>query len=243
MQGIYKITNNINQKSYIGKSKNIEERWKEHLRPSSWKTQPTKVLYQAFNKYGIENFSFQIIEILSDYSQSNEKEKYWINFYNTYYNGYNSTQGGDGGITVNNPREKYGKLTKEEVIYLRKRYIECRYPASLIYEKEFKNKISKRGFQAIWLGQNAQDIMPEVFTEENKQKQIQLSREYEGVLRRKISLQEKQQIKKRIQEGESISQIWKKDYQNIYKSEGGFRDMLKAISLDEKENLNELETL
>lgn len=36
MQGIYKITNQINQKSYIGKSKNIEERWKQHLRPSSW---------------------------------------------------------------------------------------------------------------------------------------------------------------------------------------------------------------
>lgn len=244
MQGIYKITNNINNKSYIGKSNNIEERWQSHLRPSSWKVEPNKPLYRAFKKYGIENFSFTVIEELLDYNNDcNEREKYWIQYFNTYIDGYNATLGGDGGITVPNPREKYGKLTINEVIYLRKRYLECRYPSSLIYEKEFKDKISKRGFQAIWLGQNGKDIMPEVFTDENKKKQIQLSREYEGVLRRRVSLEEKQQIKQRIKNGELISQIWKKDYQHIYKSVGGFRDMIKAISLDEKENLNELEAL
>lgn len=244
MQGIYKITNLINQKSYIGKSKNIEERWQSHLRPSSWKAQPNKPLYRAFKKYGIQNFSFIILEELSEYEKnSNEREKYWIQYFNTYENGYNATLGGDGGVTVVNPREKFGKLTIDDVVYLRKRYLECRYPASLIYEKEFKNKITKRGFQAIWLGQNAKEIMPEVFTEVNKKKQIQLSREYEGVLRRRISLEEKQKIKKRIKDGETMSQIWKKDYQHIYKSVGGFRDMINAVSLDEKENLNELKAL
>lgn len=242
MQGIYKITNLINQKSYIGKSKNIEERWKSHLRPSSWAAQPNKPLYRAFKKYGIQNFSFTVLEELLEYDKnSNEKEKYWIQYFNTYKNGYNATLGGDGGITVSNPREKYGKLTFDEVIYLRKRYLECRYPASLIYEKEFKNKISKRGFQAIWTGQNAKEIMPEIFTEKNKKRQIQLSREYEGVLRRRVSLEEKNKIKKRIKNGENISQIWK-DYQHLY-SKTGFRDMINAISLDERENLNEIEPL
>jgi len=47
--------------------------------------------------------------------------------------------------------------------------------------------------------------MPEVFTEANKKKQIQLSREYEGVLRRRVSLEEKQKIKKRIKNGETMS--------------------------------------
>jgi hypothetical protein len=149
--------------------------------------------------------------------------------------------GGDGGVTVSNPREKYGKLTLDEVIYLRKRYLECRYPASLIYEKEFKNKITKRGFQAIWTGQNAKEIMPEIFTEKNKKRQIQLSREYEGVLRRRVSLEEKNKIKKRIKNGENISQIWK-DYQYLY-SKTGFRDMINATSLDERENLNEIKPL
>lgn len=242
MQGIYKITNLINQKSYIGKSKNIEERWKSHLRPSSWTAQPNKPLYRAFKKYGIQNFSFTVLEELLEYDKkSNEREKYWIQYFNTYKNGYNATLGGDGGVTVSNPREKYGKLTFDEVIYLRKRYLECRYPASLIYEKEFKNKITKRGFQAIWTGQNAKEIMPEIFTEKNKKRQIQLSREYEGVLRRRVSLEEKNKIKKRIKNGENISQIWK-DYQYLY-SKTGFRDMINATSLDERENLNEIKPL
>ena len=66
-------------------------------------------------------------------------------------------------------------------------------------------------------------------------------REYEGVLRRRVSLEEKNKIKKRIKNGENISQIWK-DYQHLY-SKTGFRDMINAISLDEKENLNEIEPL
>ena len=52
---IYKITNNINQKSYIGKTeRSIEVRYKEHLRHRNYLNLP---LYKAFNKYGIENFS------------------------------------------------------------------------------------------------------------------------------------------------------------------------------------------
>ena len=161
-----------------------------------------------------------------------------IAFYNSKENGYNETDGGDGGITVADPRKTYGKLTTEEVIYLRKRYIECKYPASYIWEQEFKDKITKRGFQAIWTGENAKNIMPEVFTPENKKKQIQLSRAYEGVLRRRISLSEKRKIKEKIQNGETTKQIWKNEYQNIYKSFSGFRDMLQAKSLDEEVLLN-----
>jgi group I intron endonuclease len=240
-QGIYKITNLINNKCYIGKSSNIEERFKYHKQRYAEAKEWNKLLYKAIRKYKIENFSFEIIEIIEDYTEQkgNEREKYWIAYYNSYCKneGYNETLGGDGGITVKDPRATYGKITNDEVIYLRKRYLECKYPSSLIYEKEFKNKISKRGFQAIWLGQNAKTIMPEVFTEENKKKQIQLSREYEGVLRRKISLEEKIKCKKRIEEGEAIKLIWQ-DYKNIY-SYGGFRDMLSANSLDERLNFND----
>lgn len=138
------------------------------------------------------------------------------------------------GVTVPDPREKYGKITTDEVIYLRKRYAECKYPASYIWENEFKDKISKRGFQAIWTGQNASNVMPEVFTPENKDKQLKLSRAHEGMLRRRISLLEKNEIKDRIQNGERPTHIWKKDYKNIYKSYTGFRDMLTAVSLDEE---------
>lgn len=238
-QGIYKITNKINNKCYIGKSSNIEGRWKYHIKHKNTTSEYNKLLYQAFRKYGIENFSFEIIEEINDCKIMNEREKFWIQYYDCYggNKGYNATPGGDGGVTCTDPREKYGKLTSEEVIYLRKRYAECKYPASYIYNLEFKNKITLRGFQAIWLGQNARNIMPEVFTQENKQKQIKLNRRYEGILRRRITLQEIKDARERIAKGETKRAIWKEKYQTVY-SEGGFRDVLKAIHLDEEVTLD-----
>jgi hypothetical protein len=50
-------------------------------------------LYQAFNKYGIENFNFEEIEEIEN-SLLDEREKYWINYFDSYKNGYNSTLGG-----------------------------------------------------------------------------------------------------------------------------------------------------
>ena len=203
-KGIYKITNTINNKCYIGKSSDIEERWKYHKKRYNNIKEYDKPLYRAFRKYGINNFLFEIIELINDdYKKlSNEREKYWI------------------------------------VIYLRKRYVECKYTASYIWENEFKDKISKRGFQAIWLGDNAKNIMPEIFTQENKEKQIKLSRAYEGVLRRRIKLEEKKKVQEKILKGEKIKDIWYNEYKEMYKSLTGFRDMIKAISLDEEVNLN-----
>lgn len=62
MIGIYKITNTINQKSYIGQSNCIERRFTQHKSPYEQARFADKPLYKAFKKYGIENFSFKIIE-------------------------------------------------------------------------------------------------------------------------------------------------------------------------------------
>ena len=92
---IYKITNNINQKSYIGKTeRNISVRYKEHIRHKNYLDLP---LYRAFNKYGIENFSISQLEEC-DNSILDKREIYWINYYKTYLSGYNCTAGGEGGI-------------------------------------------------------------------------------------------------------------------------------------------------
>ncbi len=80
--------------------------------------------------------------------------------------------------------------------------------------------------------------MPEVFTQDNKNKQLKLSRAYEGVLRRRIKLTDKKKIQERILQGENIKNIWYNEYKEIYKSLTGFKDMLKAVSLDEEVNLN-----
>ena len=96
MAFIYKITNNINNKLYIGKTeRTIAVRWNEHLRHID--TYPNIPLYRAMKKYGIESFQINEIEEC-DNQQVNEREQYWIAFYNTYEDGYNCTRGGDGSL-------------------------------------------------------------------------------------------------------------------------------------------------
>lgn len=100
MAYIYKITNKKNGKIYIGKtSYTIEKRWKEHLDKIDTYA-GKRPLYSALKKYGIENFLIEEVEEC-DSSILNEKEKYWIAFYDSYENGYNATLGGDGNCTCN----------------------------------------------------------------------------------------------------------------------------------------------
>lgn len=101
MVGIYKITNQINGKSYIGKSINIEDRWMRHRSRAFQKndTQYDSCLYRAIRKYQLCNFTFEVIDECS-IEELDEKEIFYIDFYDTFYtnNGYNMTRGGDGGL-------------------------------------------------------------------------------------------------------------------------------------------------
>lgn len=92
--GIYKITNIINNKCYIGQSRDIYQRWEKHKSNIYNSSKNYLKIYQAFRKYGLKNFIFDIIEICSE-DKLNERELYWINYYDSYNNGYNSTLGGD----------------------------------------------------------------------------------------------------------------------------------------------------
>ena len=94
MAYIYKITNDINQKVYIGQtSRSIEIRWKEHQRDIKRTNFEIRPLYRAINKYGIEHFHIELIE---ETEYPNEREKYWIEYYQSFKNGYNATLGGEG---------------------------------------------------------------------------------------------------------------------------------------------------
>ena len=85
--GIYKITNLVNEKVYIGQAQDIEKRWREHKCSSKSNNQ---ILYRAIRKYGLENFSFEILEECKA-EQLNEKENYWIKYFNSQNEGYNET--------------------------------------------------------------------------------------------------------------------------------------------------------
>ena len=108
---IYKITNNINNKCYIGQTiKTPEERWKEHKQHAfgTHANDVNKSLYKAMRKYGIENFSFEVLQNnIETYEQLDKAEIYWIDLYNSFVKGYNETFGG----------QQYHKiLPNEEII-------------------------------------------------------------------------------------------------------------------------------
>ena len=95
---IYKITNCINQKTYIGKTTtSLEERWRQHQQDANKEHMQNRPLYKAIKKYGIENFSIELVEEC-DVSILSDREIYWIETYHSFSNGYNATLGGDGKI-------------------------------------------------------------------------------------------------------------------------------------------------
>lgn len=94
---IYKITNRVNNKVYIGQTHfTIEHRWKQHLKNFNieHRKQP---LYAAFTKYGIENFYIEKIEEVKC-EDLDKREMYWIAYYNSFKGGYNATAGGKGSV-------------------------------------------------------------------------------------------------------------------------------------------------
>ena len=99
MAYIYCITNLINGKQYVGKTTySITKRFKEHCRDCKKEEEKTRPLYNAMNKYGIENFVVkELIECEID--ELSSYEIMFIEKLNTYgHDGYNATRGGDGSI-------------------------------------------------------------------------------------------------------------------------------------------------
>ena len=186
MIGIYKYTNKINKKSYIGQSIHMEIRKRQHLNAAYNKNHINYYcdFYKAIREFGIENFDYEILEECEE-KDLDEKEVYWINYYNSYKDGYNMTPGGDFNpskvpeivakrtkILLNNPEVNSklahkgednfnAKLTEQDVKNIRIALMEGKSFGE-VYSK-YKNKISHSGFQQCWLGKTWVDIMPEVY--------------------------------------------------------------------------------
>jgi group I intron endonuclease len=120
---IYKITNLVNDKIYIGQDKNNKP---EYLGSG-------KLLHLAFKKYGIENFKKEIIEECESKEELDKKEKFWIKELHAQDRtiGYNIAAGGDGGDTLSNHpnKEEIGKRIGES-------------NKKLWEDTEYKNKMS-----------------------------------------------------------------------------------------------------
>lgn len=113
LKSIYKITNKLNGKIYIGQSINPFNRFKQHCynkQGSSYKS----LINEAINKYGKENFLFEILEL--DIENYNEREKYWIKYFNCLSpNGYNLTEGGEEPPILTGQNATFTAHTDEQV--------------------------------------------------------------------------------------------------------------------------------
>lgn len=92
--GIYMITNLTTEKAYIGQSVDCRERFRQHIKSGLANASTSNKLYQAMKQYGVQDFMFQILEEVPRDSL-NEREAFWIDFYQTKNYGYNSTKGND----------------------------------------------------------------------------------------------------------------------------------------------------
>lgn len=91
--GIYKITNQVTGECYIGQAKNIADRWKTHCKAGLGVDTPAgNKLYKSMMEFGVWNFSWEVLEVCSA-TELNDKEKYYIELYDSYSYGFNSNRG------------------------------------------------------------------------------------------------------------------------------------------------------
>lgn len=134
---VYKITNNINSKIYIGKDTKSNTKY----------FGSGSLLKKAIAKYGIENFTKEIIDMAETSEELSSKEKYWISFYNSTDKkiGYNISTGGDGGDTIsNNPnRDIINEKVSKSSLVKGKTYEEAYGREKAL---EYKKKLSENHF-------------------------------------------------------------------------------------------------
>lgn len=107
---IYRIFNTINGKSYIGQTiQDVKQRFYQHCATKCGKEVSNMAIHKAIKKYGKSNFILYTIEEV-DTNDLDNRERYWISYYDSYNSGYNSTIGGQDGV------KPYKNLDSEEVI-------------------------------------------------------------------------------------------------------------------------------
>jgi group I intron endonuclease len=112
MAKVYKITNYVTQKSYIGyTSLTIEERWKQH-KTLALKQKTNRKFYNAIRKHGPDAWKIELLLETPTTEEAKKKEIEFIEIHNTYFKGYNSTKGGDGNNGIIMSEESNLKRSK-----------------------------------------------------------------------------------------------------------------------------------
>ena len=106
--GIYKITNTVTGDFYIGSSKNVKRRWASHKWPSIWDKYPNKQLYQDMQRYGVDKFEFEVLEVVEP-EKLKEAEQKFIETLKPAYNNRNAN-----GLNIERCKEAQKKYQKSD---------------------------------------------------------------------------------------------------------------------------------
>lgn len=219
-QGIYKITNKKNGKIYIGQSVNIEQRLSNH---KSDYNNPSKVnynikLYRSMRKHGLESFTFEIIEEISQ--NLTEREQHYIDLYDSINIGYNTLNAIDPLTGENNPN---AKLSVNEVLEIYELLRNTDTPA-----KEIAEMYSIDRTHVYRLNRGDFFVQPGVTYPVRTETYYARPGTANG--RGKIEDDEVLRIRLRYSKGETVKEIYE-DYKTLY-SESGFKKIVQGASYD-----------
>ena len=136
--GIYRIINTITGDSYIGSSKDIKERWRNHKKPSTWKNFPNNPMYIDMRKYGVDKFEFQILSEV-EVDKLKEMEQQFIETLKPTYNNRNAKGCDTERYKERNKERKreYRKTHRDELNKYQKEYRKSNKFKQ--YQKEYNN--------------------------------------------------------------------------------------------------------
>lgn len=226
--GIYIIKNKVNNKIYIGQSIDIEKRFKQHKKKAFSKKDKeyNKYLYRAFRKYGLDNFSFEILELCLP-EELRDKENYYIRKFNSNNRkiGYNETSGYEfSQYGCREEKHPNHKLTQNDVYYIRECYNNHHDKEEVF--RQFENLISYSGFSKIWNGLNWKTTHYDVYTEENKSYYLLKRNSHPGSKNPNSKMSEEMvlEIRKRKKNKEKMKDVYL-DYKDTGITEASFKQI------------------
>ena len=142
VSGIYKITNTITNDFYIGSSNNVKRRWRNHKKPSKWKQYPNNQMYQDMQKYGLNNFVFEIIAEVEPEQLKKVEQQFIEELKPTYNNRRANT-----GIAWNGNKDEYGRehYHKHKEYYNQYHNQLCCYNGELLTLCALSHRFSRAG--------------------------------------------------------------------------------------------------
>lgn len=141
---IYRVVNKVDGKSYVGSSIDVEQRFGSHIRESRMERSKNRKLYKAIREHGENNFYIEVLEKTNDPC----RERYWINYYDTFKNGYNHTKDGQGNKDVSKMNYNQITITKDMIeimieSYKKRPNIRVASKASGIPEKKIREILNE----------------------------------------------------------------------------------------------------